>query len=84
MKIYKEALLPTKLFEEPNKSSIMKKNVEIEFNIDRLLAGAEEAVAHKTGKKELKSTTYDFSSFVGKLDWSGDAVKEQRKLRNEW
>lgn len=62
----------------------MKKNVEIEFNIDRLLAGAEEAVAHKTGKTEHKSRTCDFSDFTGKLEWNGDAVKEQRKLRNEW
>jgi len=33
---------------------------------------------------EQKSTTYDFSTFTGKLDWRGDAVKEQRKLRDEW
>jgi len=33
---------------------------------------------------DQKSTTYDFSAFTGKLDWRGDAVKEQRKLRNEW
>jgi len=33
---------------------------------------------------EQKSAIYDFSAFTGKLDWRGDAVKEQRKLRNEW
>lgn len=27
---------------------------------------------------------YDFSKFVGKLEWKGDAVAEQRKLRDEW
>ena len=27
---------------------------------------------------------YDFSEIVGKLEWSGDAVREQRKIRNEW
>jgi hypothetical protein len=27
---------------------------------------------------------YDFSKFVGKLHWEGDALAEQRKLRNEW
>jgi len=27
---------------------------------------------------------YDFSQFVGKLEWKGDAVAEQRKLRDEW
>ncbi len=32
----------------------------------------------------LKKSSYDFSLLVGKLKWRGDAVKEQRKLRNEW
>lgn len=27
---------------------------------------------------------YDFSDLYGKLDWKGDAVAEQRKLRDEW
>ncbi len=27
---------------------------------------------------------YDFSDLVGKLEWQGDAVKEQRRLRDEW
>jgi hypothetical protein len=27
---------------------------------------------------------YDFSKFFGKLEWKGDAVAEQRKLRDEW
>ena len=26
----------------------------------------------------------DLSEFFGKLEWKGDAVKEQRKLRDEW
>jgi hypothetical protein len=27
---------------------------------------------------------YRFSDLAGKLAWSGDALVEQRKLRNEW
>ena len=27
---------------------------------------------------------YDFSDLAGKLKWDGDAVKEQRRLRDEW
>ena len=27
---------------------------------------------------------YRFDDLVGKLEWSGDPVSEQRKLRNEW
>jgi hypothetical protein len=28
--------------------------------------------------------SFDFSDLAGKLKWSGDAVKEQRALRDEW
>jgi hypothetical protein len=31
-----------------------------------------------------QSKHYDFSDLVGKLSWQGDAVLEQRKVRNEW
>ena len=34
--------------------------------------------------EEDKVTKYDFSRFEGKLQWTGDAVKEQRRLRDEW
>ena len=27
---------------------------------------------------------YDFSDIFGKLQWEGDALAEQRKLRDEW
>ena len=27
---------------------------------------------------------YDFSDLTGKLEWKGDAIAEQRRLRNEW
>jgi hypothetical protein len=27
---------------------------------------------------------YDFSDLVGRLKWRGDAVAEQRAIRNEW
>ena len=27
---------------------------------------------------------YDFSDVAGKLEWQGDAVQEQRKIRDEW
>lgn len=31
-----------------------------------------------------KKQRYDFSDVVGKLEWQGDAVQEQRKIRDEW
>ena len=33
---------------------------------------------------EAEPTEYDFSDLAGKLKWRGDAVKEQRALRDEW
>ncbi len=31
-----------------------------------------------------KKQKYDFSDVAGKLQWQGNAIKEQRKMRNEW
>lgn len=33
---------------------------------------------------EENKPEYDFSDLAGKLHWNGDAVKEQRRLRDEW
>lgn len=27
---------------------------------------------------------YNFSDLLGKLEWNGDALHEQRRLRDEW
>lgn len=35
-------------------------------------------------KEEQPKKKYDFSRFFGKLEWKGDALAEQRKLRDEW
>jgi hypothetical protein len=35
-------------------------------------------------KNVTKKPKYDFSDLVKKWDWEGDALAEQRKLRNEW
>ena len=40
-------------------------------------------VVHPKSQDE-KPKRYDFSALVGKLNWRGDAVAEQRALRNEW
>jgi len=34
--------------------------------------------------QEAKARLYDFSDLAGKLAWRGDAVREQRALRDEW
>jgi len=28
--------------------------------------------------------TYSFDDLIGKLEWDGDAVSEQRNIRDEW
>jgi hypothetical protein len=33
---------------------------------------------------DMQPATYDFSGIAGRLQWKGDAVQEQRKLRDEW
>ena len=44
-----------------------------------------EYIANSIRKERIKGTsTYSFSDLAGKLTWSGDALEEQRKLRNEW
>ncbi len=34
--------------------------------------------------EQVTKPKYDFSEFFGKLKWNGDALAEQRKLRDEW
>lgn len=34
--------------------------------------------------EQASKPKYDFSEFFGKLKWNGDALAEQRKLRDEW
>lgn len=34
--------------------------------------------------KNDKKSLYDFSDLAGKLQWQGDAVAQQRRIRDEW
>ena len=47
-----------------------------------LPAGAVELVLVVGGSPRPNGSKYDFSDVVGKLQWQGDALEEQRKLRN--
>ena len=35
-------------------------------------------------ESEKEAAAYDFSDLAGKLEWDGNAVFEQRRLRDEW
>jgi hypothetical protein len=38
----------------------------------------------QANRNQATRSKYDFSDLVGRLKWRGDAVAEQRSLRNEW
>jgi hypothetical protein len=44
-----------------------------------------EFLNYKEQHQSSQSTTrYDFSDLSGQLQWQGNALQEQKKLRNEW
>jgi hypothetical protein len=49
-----------------------------------LPSGNVEFVLVLSGSPESNGPKYDFTGVVGKLEWQGDALEEQRRLRDEW
>jgi len=49
-----------------------------------LPAGAVELVLVLGSTPQSNGSKYNFADVVGKLQWQGDALEEQRKLRDEW
>jgi hypothetical protein len=43
-----------------------------------------EALEIAEKKMIIETKKFDFSLLAGKLQWDGDALKEQKKLRAEW
>jgi hypothetical protein len=61
-----------------------KKDVNLLFAITEKL-GIKKHVISNTGIQEKKEKgKYDFSHLYGKLEWKGDALSEQKKIRSEW
>lgn len=61
-------------------TSLKEKDVEV-----LLVIQEENNVSPATPDKEKKKKSkYDFSNLYGKLEWKGDALAEQKKLRSEW
>ncbi len=58
-------------------TSIIDKNVEVILVI-------QEETFTKNGEEIKKKKKYDFSHLYGKLEWKGDALAEQKKIRSEW
>ena len=49
-----------------------------------LPAGTVELVLVVGSTTQPNGQKYNFAEVVGKLQWPGDALAEQRKLRDEW
>lgn len=41
-------------------------------------------LSEKPMPTELQTKKYDFSDLAGRLEWAGDEVSEQQRLRDEW
>ena len=50
----------------------------------QLPPGRAEVVIIASPASESRARRYDFSDLAGRLQWTGDAVEEQRRLRDEW
>lgn len=49
-----------------------------------LPAGSVDLVLVVAGVPPSNGARYNFSDLAGRLQWKGDAVQEQRNLRDEW
>lgn len=61
-----------------------KNFIEIPTEYSQLYSKHLKVIVLMTEKTTTKKQKYDFSDVAGKLKWQGDAVQEQRKIRDEW
>ena len=62
-----------------------KKNwIEIPSQYNQIYSRTMKVIVLVSEKLITKKPQYDFSDVVGKLEWQGNAVQEQRKIRDEW
>jgi hypothetical protein len=65
------------------RSIVRPKGKSVRLTVPSAFIGLDiEVLAFPVGEPKVKP--YDFSDLSGKLEWRGDAVKEQRALRDEW
>jgi hypothetical protein len=56
----------------------------IDKNVDIVLVIQEKEETPKNSQEKKTKKKYDFSHLYGKLEWKGDALAEQKKIRSEW
>lgn len=59
-------------------TALIEKDVDIVLVIQEK---QQQSLINNVGEKGKK---FDFSSLYGKLEWNGDALAEQKKIRAEW
>ena len=70
---------------EPVRKIIEKASVPLLIDIPEEYKDRKvEVVVTPIEENQTNGKKYDFSDLFGKLQWKGDAVAEQRKLRDEW
>ena len=60
-------------------TNIIGKEVEVVLVIQE-----NENVVVNNNEDSISKKKFDFSHLYGKLQWKGDALSEQKKLRKEW
>jgi hypothetical protein len=60
-------------------TTLIDKNVEVVITIQE-----QKDMISKPGSGMKKGKKYDFSHLYQKLEWKGDALREQKKIRSEW
>ncbi len=60
-------------------TTLIERNVDVVLIIQEKEEQAQNSI--ETKKTKMK---YDFSVLYGKLEWKGDALAEQKKIRAEW
>ena len=60
-------------------TTLIDKNVEVVITIQE-----QKDMLPKTASGKKKGKKYDFSHLYKKLEWKGDALSEQKKIRAEW
>ena len=59
-------------------TTLIDKNVEVVITIQE-----QKDILPQPGS-EKKAGKFDFSHLYRKLEWKGDALREQKKIRSEW
>lgn len=63
----------------------IESNGHLHLDVQTQLPAGEADVALTISASDVaKNNRYEFSDIAGRLAWRGDAVAEQRGIRNEW